>query len=107
MVLHHAAQFFWFVRAEVALQDMFNLPVVLSLRYIVVVPAAGQVFSIMCSRGSVLHLFWDLYRHSVLCLSPHLPSCAFLSREQSGGEPVAVARVPEESGHSRDSVRPE
>lgn len=58
------------------------VPVVLSLRHIVRVPAVGQVFSIMWSRGSVLNLFWDLYRHIVLCLSPYLPTCIFFSRKR-------------------------
>ena len=84
LVLHHAALFFLVCKGWInATGGVWSslLPVVLSLRDIVCVPAVGQVFSIMCSRGSVLNLFWDLYRHVVLCLSPYLPTCIFFSKK--------------------------
>lgn len=84
LVLHYAVLFFLVCKGWVnATGHMWTsvLPVVLSLGHVLCVLAVGQVFSITCSRGSVLNFFWDLYRHIVLCLSPYLPTCIFFSRK--------------------------
>lgn len=71
-------------KGELMLQGMCDHQCsgVLSLRHSVHVPAVGQGFSVTCSGGSVLNLFWNPYRHSLACLSPYLPTCIFFSRNR-------------------------